>query len=691
MIRNPYGFCSNVDDGDLLRDVDISQSAVSSYDDLDVVGGKFYYYTVFLGGARPAWNAGLTYQLGDIVNQSGTLYIALRTTTNETPGVVTTAWQTSASSSPTTWIRAGDIAVLTVKDFGYRDRIFDLTPRTYKELNTRELSEAARNSMLYKFLGIFGFHLDMLRTEYETILNANDPKTVQYKYLVELSRQVGLTFEPAISPRLSRLRAQYATTIYREKGKPLGLENLVNVMTGWDATVAIGNNLMLNGDQSSFMNPLYEQWNQTVNYPTGTRVYYNGYVYQTNAGGAYGLAQAPTGGNSNNTWWNVISYSALVGVSNPLYNSTTGNISTWEASRSDTGALVSANTTILGGLHPVVQTDFSANQLKIANSSGTTGDIYLRSISRATGETLPNKLQVVGDGIPVEHVYQWDQTKVYAIGDVVAYSGIRYECKVIHPVAAPTGSYKANTEWKVYEAKGQNSFTDTYLSSAYFNMQETAGTGVVVQGFVEWYDQWGQRMNGPTFPTSTMFGRVDTFNYPCIGTSSSFTPPYDLNNQIDPPIEPGVWGTNASALWTVSPSGSWKKLQGVAYPATPSGVRLATMTAPTADMSVYATMRTLPASSQAQGIVFRYTNTSNYWRATRTALQKINAGVVTTVITYATAIVDGERLFVNCSGTTITVAKYLPYSSTAGIQTSVLATTADSFNSTATGAGMYTE
>jgi hypothetical protein len=107
-------------------------------------------------------------------------------------------------------------------------------------------------------------------------------------------------------------------------------------------------------------------------------------------------------------------------------------------------------------------------------------------------------------------------------------------------------------------------------------------------------------------------------------------------------------------------------------------------------MSVYVTLRQSPsAPNTVQGIVARWSNSTNYWLATRTNLQKIVSGTPTVISTYATPLVDGERYFIQCSGSVITVKKYLPYSSSAGIQTLQLATTTDAFNSTATTAGMY--
>lgn len=690
LIRSPYGFVVNAFDGDVLVDVNISVTSVTSYDDYGLEPGKFYYYTVFLGAGKTAWNSSITYQIGDQVSFNNQLYEALRTTVNEQPDVSGAAWSIKTGST-TEWIRAGDRGILAVKDFDYRDRTWILTPRVYKQLNVRQLDDEARNDSLYKFLAIFGFHFDLIRTQAEQARNINNARRVQYKYLFSLANQLGIDPEPVISPRLERLRVQNATAIYREKGTFLGLQNLVNVVTGWDCTISMGNNLMLNGDQASFAHPQYEQWNGTVNYATGDRVYYNGYVYQANVG-AYGQANAPTGLATNNTWWNVVQASIQNGSASPIYNSITGNISTWEVYRGDTGAVLKDDDVVIGSMNAISSADNTANHFKITNNSGVTVDMILRSVARATGDSAPNKLQVVGDGIPIERPLLWRSDLIYKTGDIVTHNFITYQCKIEHPANAPTGTYVGNTEWSVYDADGQNSYTDMYLASLYANITETGGVAVPVQAYVEWYDDNGIRLNTPFYPTASVFGRLDTFNYPCLGSSQTTYPtaPWGLNQVLDPiNSEPGVTGPDSFNYFALAPAvGNWNKINGVAYADSSAGIKTATGPVVSADMNVYVTLRSGPGvPNTVQGIIARWSNATNYWLATRTNLQKVVSGTPTVVATYTTPLVDGERYFIQCSGTSVAVKKYLVYN--AGVQTQTIASTTDSFNQTATTAGMY--
>lgn len=693
LVRSPYGFVVSPFDGDVLLDIDVSQTSAASYNDVDLKPGKFYYYTIFLGAGKAAWSASLTYQPGDQVSFGGILYQAIKQTINEQPDISGASWAVQAGST-TEWIRAGDRGILAVSDFGYRDRIWSLTPRIYKQLNVRDLDEDARNDSLYKFLAIFGYHFDLLRTQAEKARDINNAKNVQYKYLFDLGHELGIDPEPVISPRLERLRVQNATAIYREKGSELGLQNLVNVVTGWDCTISIGNNLMLNGDQASFAHPQYDQWSGTVNYAVGDRVYYQAFVYTANVG-AYGPTQAPTGLATNNTWWNVITASTLnAGTTpvSPLINPLTGNVSTWEAYREDTGANVKDDDIVLASVNALVPTDNTANHFKVTNNSGATVNVLARSISKATGETVPGRAQIAGDGIPIERPLLWLQGNTYKIGDIVLHNFVQYQAIVNNPVKSPTGNYTPTSEWLVYDADGQNSYTDFYIASLYASIPETAGTAVPVQAYIEWFDDKGTRLNTPFFPTSSVFGRLDTFNYPCLGTTNATYPtaPWGLNQVLDPiNSEPGVTGPDSFNYFFLSPGvPNWNKINGIAYADTSAGVKTATGVVSSADMTVYVTLRGGPSTpNTVQGIIARYSNATNYWLATRTALQKVVAGVTTTVATYATPLQDNERYFIQCNGSVITVKKYTPYN--AGVQTLQLATTTDSFNSTATTAGMY--
>lgn len=121
-------------------------------------------------------------------------------------------------------------------------------------------------------------------------------------------------------------------------------------------------------------------------------------------------------------------------------------------------------------------------------------------------------------------------------------------------------------------------------------------------------------------------------------------------------------------------------LDGTVHPTTAGTRSIATITAQS-DCQVAVTFKTGPESTFTQGIVFRESNSTNYWRAGRQTLRKFVAGTPTTVGTYSTAFKDLDRMTVVLNGSSITVLRN-------GV--SVLSVT-DSFNSTATNHGLIYE
>lgn len=101
-----------------------------------------------------------------------------------------------------------------------------------------------------------------------------------------------------------------------------------------------------------------------------------------------------------------------------------------------------------------------------------------------------------------------------------------------------------------------------------------------------------------------------------------------------------------------------------------------------ANSNVGITFRTTPSSGKSQGLIVRYSDDSNYWRAGRTTLRKKVAGVFTTVATFSTAFSDNDRMTIQMNGSAIQVFRNGNHS---------VASVTDGFNSTAANHGIFTE
>jgi hypothetical protein len=69
------------------------------------------------------------------------------------------------------------------------------------------------------------------------------------------------------------------------------------------------------------------------------------------------------------------------------------------------------------------------------------------------------------------------------------------------------------------------------------------------------------------------------------------------------------------------------------------------------------TFVTSPSAGQSTGLIIRYSDNNNYLRADMTTLKVKSAGVLSTLGTYSTPCVPGDRINVQCNGTTITVLR----------------------------------
>jgi hypothetical protein len=112
------------------------------------------------------------------------------------------------------------------------------------------------------------------------------------------------------------------------------------------------------------------------------------------------------------------------------------------------------------------------------------------------------------------------------------------------------------------------------------------------------------------------------------------------------------------------------------------------------DAKIGVTFRSAPTATE-HGIIFRWVDDNNYWRASRTQLVKTVAGVETVVDSW-TALVDNERLLVETNVSNIIVSKYLPLDETTTpadeflpYNLEELANVSDAAHNTATRHGIY--
>lgn len=202
-------------------------------------------------------------------------------------------------------------------------------------------------------------------------------------------------------------------------------------------------------------------------------------------------------------------------------------------------------------------------------------------------------------------------------------------------------------------------------------VQATAGTA---NGGVLFYCQ---NATAPTFGTTAItFAQTAPFYFqPANLYYDSFTGGWGSSIAgRTPDTGPAAWALEAGGM-SVSSFAS-----GTAIPSATSARSYALLSTASANCQVAATFVTGPLSGYSQGIVFRWADNLDYWRADQAGLYKIVLGGAASMATYPT-VQPGDRLTVQANGSSIVVLHN-------GAQ---VANVTDSFNATATSHGIIYE
>lgn len=210
LVRSVFGHPLDSGEGEILFDV-AKEVAPITYQDTTLPNGQIYYYTIFV-----------------------------------------------RSSATQKWVRAGVTAGLVARQYGSTERMWELLPEIYRRRD-EEMSKGSLSlrlpdkGPLYRFLDIFGYQLDHIRNEYETLLDTYDIEQISGGLLPLLSHQLGIPYEPELGMTRTRVILRAAARIHRIKGTRPGIEAYVEALTGWSTRVTVGPNLMLDQNQSSFL------------------------------------------------------------------------------------------------------------------------------------------------------------------------------------------------------------------------------------------------------------------------------------------------------------------------------------------------------------------------------------------------------------------------------------------------------
>ena len=218
LVRNPYGFPVNAFDGDVLVAEAKEDDPTFYLDNSGLAEEAFYYYSIFVF---------------DVVSYS--------------------------------WIRAGNVIGLSVKDYNYRNKLYNWLPEITKVEQLYVATAEVNNPALYNFLSIFGFQLDETQTLISLLEDRYNLEKVSALLLPSMLKQFGLVYEPEIGFQQARILIRDAVQIGKQKGSADGLREFIKAFTGYAVPQPIENtpnpsinglqlskNLMLDYNDSSF-------------------------------------------------------------------------------------------------------------------------------------------------------------------------------------------------------------------------------------------------------------------------------------------------------------------------------------------------------------------------------------------------------------------------------------------------------
>lgn len=698
LVRSTYGYPTTALDGVVLTQI-TPTSIAKSYDDPELTPGTIYYYTMFITVEAPTWASGTSYALNAQVLYNGNYWTSTGNgNTGNTPTAGSTHWSPSAYIP--TWFPAGYAATLAMVDQGYSDLLYNRTPQPYKISTSDTFTDTdIDNQSLANYLSLFGFGLDMLKTSYDSYLTLNDPDSVSATSLDILGQQLGLDTDYLSTPQQRRQRVKNATVNYQMKGQTQSLHNLIAELSGWDSSITYGPNMFNSGDQTSFAHPMYDSWNVNSTYFVGNLVQYNGYNYKCLVQ-AVGQAQAPTGVATSNTWWMIEQFEIDTTIN---LNPETGGFSTWSiVPVSGTAAAMSG--VVTGLPHPTntainnwnalqaIQTTnfilgsyntFSTATLTTPNYSATANyvinnyvlytDGYYYRAAKPSGPAAPDGVvtpgtnqqfwqpfyyttsdnpNIIRDGCPIGVTATWNTTSQYEQGDQVQYFGIIYQATQTSLNSQPSGNYYSNADWVVI----QPAQTTLVASSYWVHGSNTAGTQV--NTYLDFYDINGNLINNTA---SNYTGYNNIYG----GAVARFATDYpNMNNSTEPAL------VNASSVfitagesWTSTPSAGWQTSYGMASPVqsvvgtTTYAYTLQEVGTLTGRFGLTFASDYIDTVHYTHGLIYAWTDSTDFWYVTRTSLRKVVSGTDTLVSSW-TRLNTGDRILVDVNPSSTVVYKY---------------------------------
>ena len=202
LIRNAYGHPESPVDGTILFDLSATASP-TTWVDSALSEGIFYYYSLY------------------------------------------------ATDNAGTWGFAGNAETYSTRRWGLADNLWFLIPSFMKTQYTFS-DLGVENSVMQRWVSLYGFELDSIRTEVELLGKSHNPVYMKHSLIPLGLAQYGMTYEPSIGAANNRKLLRNAGKIVGKRGTTASVVNYISSITGWGVNLRIGSNMLLDHNDSSF-------------------------------------------------------------------------------------------------------------------------------------------------------------------------------------------------------------------------------------------------------------------------------------------------------------------------------------------------------------------------------------------------------------------------------------------------------
>ena len=205
LVRNAYGNSVTADDGLVLFDVP-EELAGTEHTDIGLAEGAWFYYSLWV---REPVGVGFV------------------------------------------WRRVADTAGLVTREHGYPNLLLERLPSVWTTRNREVGGRPDPDTQIARFLSLFGFELNVLRTSIASLRHTQDPDRMPAVLLPLAAQQLGQVYEPAIGQAQNRVLIRNSAYLYKMKGTSTAATGLATSITSWPATLTDGTNLLLEVDDST--------------------------------------------------------------------------------------------------------------------------------------------------------------------------------------------------------------------------------------------------------------------------------------------------------------------------------------------------------------------------------------------------------------------------------------------------------